>query len=303
MGPPAATCRQDQGGRTVTNKRLRSWLRLVCAAALALLVPCIALAQAGDCAQLFLAGQPPTLVDARLAQRTTLLCNDAYAALASGVTHGPIWSAEHPTGASLAAARDTARQDRFHADRRLPFEDQAQLEDYRGSGFDRGHMTPSGDMPDPEAQQQSFSLANMVPQAAILNRGLWADIETAVRTLATRRGELYVVTGPAFQGANIQAIGANGVLVPTAVWKAVYDPKAGGAGVYVCRNTAAPTCAVVSVATLTSRVGIDPFPALSPRARRTAMTLPKPESGRYASRRQPTPRYRQPSLLDQMLGR
>jgi hypothetical protein len=65
--------------------------------ALALLVPVAALAQAPACPQFFPGGQPPALVNSRLAQRTTLLCNDAYAALASGVTHGAVWSAEHPS--------------------------------------------------------------------------------------------------------------------------------------------------------------------------------------------------------------
>ncbi|MGI4940859.1 MAG: hypothetical protein ACRYHQ_09910 [Janthinobacterium lividum] len=40
------------------------------------------------------------LVNPRLAQWTTLLCNDAYAALACGVTHGALWSAAHPTAAA-----------------------------------------------------------------------------------------------------------------------------------------------------------------------------------------------------------
>ena len=74
------------------------------------------------------------LVNPRLAQRTTLLCNDAYAALASGITHGALWSAEHPTAASLAEAGETGRTNLFHPDDRLPFADQAQLEDYRRSG-------------------------------------------------------------------------------------------------------------------------------------------------------------------------
>ena len=91
-------------------------------------------------------------------------------------------------------------------------------------------MTPSGDMPDWQAQQQSFSLANMVPQTPELNRGIWAGIETAVRDLATRQGELYVVTGPAFQSEQLQSIGPSGVLVPSATWKAVYSPQAGGTG-------------------------------------------------------------------------
>ncbi len=94
--------------------------------------------------------------------------------------------------ASLEAARGTPREGQFHPDDRLPFADQAQLVDYRRSGYDRGHMTPSGDMPDEHAQQQTFSLANMVPQTAALNRGVWEEIESAVRDLAARQGELYM---------------------------------------------------------------------------------------------------------------
>lgn len=57
--------------------------------------------------QFFPAAQPPALINQKLAVRTTLLCNDSYAVLASGVTHGPLWSAEHPTPASLAEAAQT----------------------------------------------------------------------------------------------------------------------------------------------------------------------------------------------------
>ena len=115
-------------------------------------LPVLAFAQAPACPQLFAGGQPPALLNPKLGQRTTLLCNDAYAALASGVTRGALWSAEHPTAASVDAARDTPREGQFHVEDRLPPGDQARLEDYRRSGFDCGHMTPSGDMPDAQSQ-------------------------------------------------------------------------------------------------------------------------------------------------------
>ncbi len=253
---------------------------------LALLAPsALALAQAPACPQLFAGGQPPVLLNPKLGQRTTLLCNDAYAVLASGVTRGALWSAEHPTTASLDAARATPREGQFHVEDRLPPGDQAQLEDYRRSGFDRGHMAPSGDMPDAQSQQQTFSLANMVPQTAKLNRGVWAGIEMAVRHLAQRRGELFIVTGPAFQGQDLKSIGPDGVLVPSATWKAVYDPRSGRAGAYVCSNTSAPRCGTMSIGTLAGTIGIDPFPALPDSVKGTAMTLPRPEASHYARRR------------------
>jgi endonuclease G len=251
-------------------------LRLLSLGLVLLAAPTASFAQEATCQQLFPGGQPPALVNARLAPRTTLLCNDAYAVLASGLTHGPLWSAEHPTAASLAAARDTAREGTFHPDDRLPRADQAQLRDYRSSGYDRGHMTPSGDMPDAQAQQQSFSLANIVPQIGVLNRGIWERIESAVRDLAVREGELYVVTGPAFEGEQIDAIGPSGVLVPTSTWKAVYDPQVRGTAVYLCRNTSKPTCSIISVVALSRTVGVDPFPGLTNDVKQTAMVLPSP---------------------------
>jgi endonuclease G len=253
-------------------------------ALLLLALPARASAQQTTCPQFFPAGEPPALLNPKLAQRTTLLCNDAYASLASGVTHGALWSAEHPTRASLAEAGQTRRKGQFHADDRLPPADQAQLADYRRSGFDRGHMTPSGDMPGETAQGQSFSLANMVPQTAQLNRGIWEGVESAVRQLAEQRGELYLVTGPAFYGSEIKSVGPDGVLVPTSTWKAVYDPSAAGTGVYVCKNMARPTCATVSVAILIQAVGIDPFPGLPSALKQVAMQLPPPEDSPYAAK-------------------
>ena len=251
---------------------------------------------AASCPRFFIGGLPPALVRQSLAQRTTMLCNEAYASLASGVTRGGLRSAEHPTTASLAAAGDTPRQGDFHPDDRLPEADQAQLADYRRSGFDRGHMTPSGDMPAETAQEQSFSLANIVPQTAKLNRGVWERIETVVRDLASREGELYVVTGAAFQGQHLQAIGLDGVLVPSSVWKAIYDPQAGAAGAYVCDNTPAPTCVTISVADLTRTVGIDAFPALSQSLKSVAMDLPRPKGRRHDRRR------KRQTALEQLLA-
>jgi endonuclease G, mitochondrial len=254
-----------------------------------------------SCPHLFAGGQPPALVNPKLDQRTTPLCNDAYAVVTSGVTHGPLWSAEHPTAASLKAARALKRAGNFAADDRLPKADQAQLSDYGGSGYDRGHMSPSGDMPTQEAQDQSFLLSNMVPQTPELNRGIWEGVEQAVRDLGEREGELFLVTGPAFRGKRIRSIGTDGVLVPTSTWKAVYDPGRQGTGVYVCKNNRRPTCKVVSVSTLIRVVGVDPFPALPDSIKQTAMTLPPPDASPYDPRTRHRRGHKKQSWLDWLL--
>lgn len=239
-----------------------------------------AIAQSQSCPQFSPDGAMPVLENPKLTPRTTLLCNDAFASLNSGVVHQPLWSAEYLTTSAVSSAASIGRTtNRFHADARLPAGDGAVLSDYRRSGFDRGHMTPSGDMSSIEAQKQTFVLSNVVPQTAALNEGIWTGVEMAVRHLAQRDGEVFVVTGPAFHGST-RGIGRN-VLVPSSTWKAVYDPQAGGAGVYVCKNNDTPTCTIVSVTALIHAVGVDPFPSLSLDIKDHVMDLPEPENSPY----------------------
>jgi endonuclease G, mitochondrial len=245
--------------------------------ALVTAVPLPTLAQAAptDCPEHFLRGQPPTLINPRLARSTRELCSSAFAVLHSGVTRTPLWAAERLTPGRIRAAEALPRKNAFHAEPRLPEDEQAELADYERSGYDRGHMAPSGDMPDAKADRESFSLANMVPQDPSLNRGLWAGIEEAVRDLAVRDGEVYVVTGPIFRGENLKALNGR-VLVPTEVFKAVYVPGLGQAGAYVTANAADGGWREVSVARLREESGIDAFPFLLEAAKAQAMDLPDP---------------------------
>lgn len=252
----------------------------------ALLCVVVAPARAAPCDAVFAGGRAPALINQRLALRAHALCFGAYAVLASGVSRGPVWSAEHPTPASVEAARGLERVDAFHPEEALPEEDRADPHDYVHSGFDRGHMTPSGDMADEESQHASFSMANIVPQAPKLNRGLWSRIEAAVRRLAeTQEGGVYVVTGPVFFGKDLRSLPA-GELVPSAVFKAVLEPGVGAAA-YVCANRDPSRCRVVSIAQLSARIGFDPFPSLSADARINPIALPKPGRSRRKPRSSP----------------
>ena len=229
------------------------------------------------CPQHYAAGVPPVIVKPSLKPRTQALCFRAFAVTHSGLSRTPLWSAEHLLRANVLAAQELIRTNSFHAESRLPRQDRAELSDYARSGFDRGHMSPNGDMPDRSAQAESFSLANMVPQVHANNAGIWAGIESAVRQLAIREGDVYVVTGPAFIGDAIASLKGR-VLIPTHLWKVVYSPRRQQAGAYLVTNDETRTYSSLSVTDLEKMIGIAPLPGVPQRVRNTAMSLPVPSS-------------------------
>jgi endonuclease G len=227
------------------------------------------------CPQHFGAGAAPVITNPKLQARTREVCYEAYAVLHSGVSRTPLYAAEHLTRANLLDAKTLSRKDSFHHEPSLPVADRSELGDYARSGYDRGHMAPNGDMPARSAQAESFSLANMVPQVHANNAGVWAGIEAAARDLAIAEGELYVVSGPAFLGTDIQQIG-RGVLVPTHIWKVLYSPSQQRAGAYLITNDESSTYSMLSLADLERLVGVQAMPSMSLQVRTAGMALPRP---------------------------
>ncbi len=134
--------------------------------------------------------------------------------LHDGSTRTPLYVTQRLTRESIEAA-DLRRSDQFFADARLPSSEGAELDDYKRSGYSRGHMAPAGDMSTPSSMAQSFSLANMVPQNIQHNGGAWAKIEQDTRRHVRRaKGDVFVVTGPVFTSSS-PAICDNAVKVPT----------------------------------------------------------------------------------------
>jgi endonuclease G len=99
----------------------------------------------------------------------------------------------------------------------------ASLADYRGSGFDRGHLAPAGDMAfNKDAMSASFFMSNMSPQLPAFNRGRWKDLESQFRDWARADGSLFIVTGPVLK-KGLYKIGVNGVSVPEQYYKIALD--------------------------------------------------------------------------------
>ena len=76
----------------------------------------------------------------------------------------------------------------------------ASLEDYKYSGYDRGHLCPAADMTQNKtAMSETFFLSNMSPKLSGFNSGIWSTLEGKVREWALQYNKLYVVTGPIFK--------------------------------------------------------------------------------------------------------
>ncbi len=115
------------------------------------------------------------------------------------------------------------REDSFRSDPAVST-GSASLDDYRGSGYDRGHMAPAADFKwSEQAMSDTFYMSNMAPQEPSFNRGIWADLEAVVRTMAYDNGKVYVVTGPVLTDGPYETIGDNGVAIPKRFYKTVLD--------------------------------------------------------------------------------
>ncbi len=177
----------------------------------------------------------------------------------------PVWTSWHLDSSWLGS---TPRQDDFRADTSLPAGWYRVLgTDYSGSGYDRGHMTPSGDRTKTVADNSAtFLMTNMIPQLPANNQGPWASLESYCRTLVSAGNELYIVSG----GLGTQSTIAGGrVAVPSQTWKVIVVIAAGTndvARVTTSTRTIAvfmPNSGTINSDWRTYRVSVDEVEALT----------------------------------------
>lgn len=137
----------------------------------------------------------------------------------------PNWVAYELTDWEVAG--EVPRYDRFKPDPMVPQNATATTDDYKYSGFDRGHMAPAADMKwDEQAMKESFYLSNICPQNPNLNGGVWKDLEEQVRDLASQKGRIFVVCGPIVTDDS-HTLGKNKVVVPQAFFKVLLQEDNG----------------------------------------------------------------------------
>lgn len=171
---------------------------------------------------------------------TRFVIREGYVLEHSSQDKIPLWVCEGIQPAQLGGSLD--RSNAFHPDPQLPAGQRAELKDYKGSGFDRGHMAPAGDQTvDATRKDETFFLSNMSPQVPAMNQRIWAALEGKARDWLTARGGGWILTGPLFYDPkednpatadgfiDFSQIGPGNVAVPTHFYKIVVARNAAGA--------------------------------------------------------------------------
>jgi endonuclease G len=145
---------------------------------------------------------------------------------------GAAWVAYELFGENVAGPW-VERTNDFRPDPKLPG-GSADKSDFRGSGYDRGHLVPAADMAFREkAMSETFYLSNISPQERAFNHGIWRELEESVRDWARMHGRLVVVSGAIWED-NRPVIGRRTrIVVPDAYFKVVLDidlPKQSAVG-------------------------------------------------------------------------
>lgn len=119
-------------------------------------------------------------------------------------------------------------------------EDPVVKTDYKGSGFDRGHLLPAADRKkDYQSMSETFFMTNMSPQRPGFNRRVWAAIEKEVRRLVRDSGEeAHVITAPILNSGLEQL--STDVSIPDWYYKIVYFPKSERMLAYLIENKQYP---------------------------------------------------------------
>lgn len=151
-------------------------------------------------------------------KKETVLCHTYYCLVYDSVHMQSRWLAYELTGDMTTG--DARRSNRFFVDT-LVVGETANDQDYRGSGYDRGHLVPAADMVfNDTAMRESFYYSNVSPQVPAFNRGIWKRLEDNVRKYAQNLGKVYVVTGPVLSD-DLPSIGESHVSVPNYFYKAI----------------------------------------------------------------------------------
>ena len=190
------------------------------------------------------------LVGNREGNSEQILVNKAFVTSYNKDTRNPNWSSwkltsEHTDGIYSRDNESFFEDERVVTPRAVP-------SDYRGSGYDRGHMCPAADNRwDKTAMHESFAMTNVCPQDRDLNKNTWNEIEQLCRRWAREYGVIYIVCGPLYYNHQVKSIGMNKIVVPDGFFKVVLRTGNEPYGIgFICDNQSDEEREVLHVTTI-----------------------------------------------------
>jgi endonuclease G len=265
----------------------RIWRRAACAAVVLTLYFVDSSAVAEDCADLLPHGAPESR--AGPSEHTVSVClpreSDGLGFLKLGYDRrhaGPLWAAYHLSRSKMLAVEllGLPRDDYFREEPGVEVGgwDSPNHGDYTGvgdRGLARGHLAPSKAMSwDPQAQDVTYTTANIAPQHSGFNGGAWAKLEGNVRAWACTLGTLYVITGVIYGPEGEPPLpwdDGTDIDVPTHFYKVIYAPKRDRVAAFLFENADMPATAealhdgLVPIDAIEAQADIDLMPDLTER--------------------------------------
>jgi endonuclease G len=169
----------------------------------------------------YLPGGVPNISGASTASTTNYLAvKKGYVMSYNGVEGRANWVGWTLRSSDLGPVE---RSNRFREDSELPRQfKRVDDDDYRESGFDRGHLCNSEDRTASDyLNEETFLMSNMIPQTPELNRGPFKFLEAYCRKLVLKKGQkLLIYSG----GIGAKGRLTSGVPIPQYCWKAIYTP-------------------------------------------------------------------------------
>jgi len=115
---------------------------------------------------------------------------------------------------------DVERGEKFYPDPQIPEPYRVHPDDFKNSGFDKGHLAPSAAIDfSRKSNDETFAMSNIALQHPKLNRQAWGRLEGFLRAWTVTLGKLMVITGPIY-GPKPQKV--NNVPVPASFYTVVY---------------------------------------------------------------------------------
>ena len=173
------------------------------------------------------------------------------------------WAMHELTLAQIKGSQD--RTNDFRPD--LSIDDPVFGNDYRRSGFDRGHLVPAADMRlNFQAMSETFYMTNMTPQNPGFNSGVWNSLEAHIRKEVEHLGPALIITAPVLMETESYPMIRSEVSIPDEFYKIAYFYKNQSMQAYLIPNTHAQGKSFrtfsVSVRDIEDLTGIDFFSEL-----------------------------------------